>query len=54
MFESIEIRKVENGFILVINEANEEAKEYVYDSSRKAIRVIKQYLDPKNKADSDE
>lgn len=44
MFESIEIRKVTNGFILVIN-TEDETKEYVYDTSRKAIRVIKQYLE---------
>jgi hypothetical protein len=44
MFESIEIRKVENGFILVIN-TEDEAKEFVYDTSRKALRVIKQYIE---------
>ena len=49
MFENIEIRKVENGFILVVNEANEESKEYVYDSGRKALRTLKGYIDPKGK-----
>lgn len=44
MFESIEIRKAANGFILVIN-TDDEVKEYVYDTSRKAMRVIKQYLE---------
>jgi hypothetical protein len=44
MFESIEIRKAANGFILVIN-TDDEVKEFVYDTSRKAMRVIKQYLD---------
>jgi len=44
MFESIEIRKAANGFILVIN-TEDDTKEYVYDTSRKAIRVIKEYLD---------
>lgn len=44
MFESIEIRKAANGFILVIN-TEDEAKEYVYDTSRKALKVIKQYLE---------
>ena len=43
MFESIEIRKAANGFILVVN-TEDESKEYVYDTSRKAMRVIKQYL----------
>ena len=44
MFESIEIRKAANGFILVIT-TEEETKEYVYDTSRKALRVIKEYLE---------
>ena len=44
MFESIEIRKAANGFILVIN-TDDETKEYVYDTSRKSLRVIKQYLE---------
>jgi len=49
MFETIEIRKVENGFILVVNQPNEESKEYVYDSGRKALRILKGYIDPKGK-----
>ena len=44
MFESIEIRKAANGFILVVH-TEEDAKEYVYDTSRKLMRVIKQYID---------
>ena len=44
MFESIEIRKVENGFVLSIT-TEDDTKEYVYDTSRKAIRVIKEYLE---------
>lgn len=44
MFESIEIRKAANGFILVVHTQDEDL-EYVYDSSRKAMRVIKQYLE---------
>lgn len=43
MFESLEIRRVANGFILVVN-TEEEAKEYVYDTERKLVRVVKQYL----------
>jgi hypothetical protein len=50
MFESIEILKAANGFILVV-QADEETKEYVYDTSRKALRVIKQYLDSNSKAE---
>lgn len=44
MFESIEIRKAANGFILVVRTEDDE-KEYVYDTSRKALKVIKQYLE---------
>ena len=50
MFESIEIRKADNGFILVVN-TEDEAKEYVYDTSRKLMRVIKQYIDADNKSE---
>jgi hypothetical protein len=51
MFESIEIRRAANGFILVVT-TEEETKEYVYDTSRKAIRVIRDYLDT-NKSQND-
>jgi hypothetical protein len=44
MFESIEIRKVANGFILTVS-TEEETREYVYDTARKAMRALKQYLD---------
>ena len=44
MFESIEIRRAANGFILVIT-TEEETREYVYDTSRKALRVIKELLE---------
>jgi len=44
MFESIEIRRAANGFILVIT-TEEETREYVYDTSRKAVRVIKDLLE---------
>lgn len=43
MFESLEIRRVANGFILVVN-TEEEAREFVYDTERKLLRVVKQYL----------
>jgi hypothetical protein len=46
MFETIEIRRVENGFVLVI-QTEDGVKEYVYDTSRKALRVIKEYLESK-------
>lgn len=46
MFESIEIRKAANGFILVIH-TEAETKEYVYDTSRKTLKVLKDYLETK-------
>ena len=49
MFESIEIRRAANGFILVVT-TEEETREYVYDTSRKAIRVIKELLESKTQA----
>lgn len=50
MFESIEIRKAANGFILVIT-TEDDTKEYVYDTSRKTIRVLKDYLETNAKAE---
>jgi hypothetical protein len=46
MFESIEIRRAANGFILVVN-TEDDAREFVYDTERKLMRVIKQYLGQK-------
>ena len=50
MFESIEIRRAANGFILVIN-TEDDAKEYVYDTERKLMRVVKAHLGEKITAD---
>jgi hypothetical protein len=46
MFESLEIRRAANGFILVVN-TEEDAQEFVYDTERKLVRVVKQYLGEK-------
>jgi len=48
MFESLEIRKAAHGFVLVVVDKGEPT-EYVYDTSRKILRVLKQYLDTNNK-----
>jgi hypothetical protein len=45
MFESIEIRRVANGFVLTIADTDGEIREYVYDTPRKAMRVIKQHIE---------
>lgn len=49
MFETIEVRRVANGFILVVT-TEDDTKEYVYDTSRKALRVIKEYLESKSES----
>ncbi len=46
MLESLEIRRVTNGFILVVN-TEIETKEFVYDTERKLLRSVKQYLGEK-------
>lgn len=46
MFESLEIRKVSNGFILVVN-TEDDQKEYVYDTERKLMRSVKSFLGEK-------
>ena len=50
MFESLEVRKATNGFILIVH-TEEDTKEYVYDTDRKLLRVIKQYLGEKVSAE---
>ncbi len=45
MFESIEVRKVENGIIVIIRDEDNEEKEYVYDTSRKALKFVKDMLE---------
>ena len=44
MFENIEIRRARNGFIITIT-TEDDTHEYVYDTSRKLMRVLKQYLE---------
>jgi hypothetical protein len=49
LFESIEIRKVNNGVIVTLRSDDDEDQEYVYDSDRKAIKFVKDLLDSKGK-----
>lgn len=46
VFESLEIRKAVNGFVVVLT-TEDETKEFVFDSSRKAIKFIREYVDTK-------
>lgn len=47
MFESVELRKVQNGIIVTIKSEEEDDKEFVYDTSRKALKFVKDYLEAK-------
>jgi hypothetical protein len=50
MFESLEIRRAANGFILVVH-TEDDTKEFVYDTERKLMRSVKSYLGEKITAD---
>lgn len=47
MFESIEIRKVENGVIVTLKMEDED-KDFVFTTASKAIKFVKEYLDNKS------
>lgn len=46
MFDSIEIRKAANGFIVILH-TEDDTNEYVFDTPRKAVKFIKEYVDAK-------
>jgi hypothetical protein len=50
MFESMEIRRVQNGFVLSV-QLEDETMEYVFDTSRKAMKFMKDYLEAKSSDD---
>jgi hypothetical protein len=50
MFETLEIRRVQNGFILVVN-TEDDTREFVYDTERKLMRSVKIHLGEKVTAD---
>ena len=49
MLENIEIRKVANGFILVVT-TEDNTEEFVYDTQRKLLSKIKSLLGEKSEA----
>lgn len=53
MFESIEIRKVKNGVIVVLRTEDDD-EEYVYDTDRKALKFVKDRLEGNTTAASKE
>lgn len=44
MFTSLEVRPVQNGFLVTVNEGENE-KEYIFDSSRKLVRHLKELIE---------
>lgn len=48
MLESIEIRKVKNGTIVILRNDEDEDEEYVYDTDRKVLKFIKDLLEAKD------
>jgi hypothetical protein len=46
MFENLEIRRVANGFILVVN-TEDDTKEFVFDTERKLLKTVRSYLGEK-------
>ena len=50
MFESLEIRRVANGFVIAV-ETEDGNIEYVFDTSRKAMKFVKDYVEAKNSKD---
>jgi len=47
MFESIEIRKVENGIIVTMKSDEDDDKDFVFPNTAKAIKFVKEYLESK-------
>jgi hypothetical protein len=47
MFESIEVKKVENGVIVTLHTQEDDELQYVFDTDRKAIKFIKETLESK-------
>ena len=45
MFESMEIRKAANGFILLVAETDGEKNEYIFDTQRKLFRFIRELME---------
>jgi hypothetical protein len=44
MFESIDIRKVANGYVVVLTTEDNDSREYVFDTTRKVMRFLRQYM----------
>lgn len=51
MFESIDIQKVANGYLVSVTTEDDDTRQYVFDTTRKVMRFLKQYMDVKGEAD---
>jgi hypothetical protein len=47
MFESLELRKAQNGIIVTIKTEEGEDVEYVFDNIRKALKFTREYFEGK-------
>ena len=48
-FDSLEVRKTKNGFIVTVN-TEDGNEEYVFNTARKSIQFLKDYIDAKPEA----
>ena len=51
-FESIELRKVKNGVVISLR-TDDDDSEYVFDTSRKALKFVKDLLEGKHATSDD-
>lgn len=48
MFESVELRKVQNGIIVTVKSEDEDDREFVFTNMAKAIKFVKEFFENKN------
>jgi hypothetical protein len=53
LYDTIEIRKVNNGVVVTIR-SDDEDQEYVYDRDSKAIKFVKELLESKGRVSTTE
>jgi len=53
MFDSIEIRKAKNGFVVAVS-SEDGNEEYVYDSPRKVVKFVKDFMETNKQGSTEE
>jgi hypothetical protein len=48
MFESVELRKVQNGIIVTVKSEDEDDREFVFTNMAKAIKFVKEFFENKS------